>query len=181
MLIGILILAALTVGAAVLLITTPADEPDPVASEPPESGYNGNDNGLDPGDIETLPGPGMEDPPPEENDNNENDNDNDNDEDPLPTINSVAITFAGSVLTDFSEDVGDRIQLAVRIDPAAAGQEANIDWFSSAPAIVDVVADDISGLTATTTHISRGQALITVTVTEPDGTEHTAQTYARTR
>ena len=100
---------------------------------------------------------------------------------PVPAIDSIAITFAGIVLTNFLENVGDRIPLAVRIEPAAAGQEATIFWSSSAPNIVDILADDASGLTATATHISRGMAVITVTVIEPDGTEHTAQTTARTR
>ena len=178
MLIGILILAALTVGAAVLLITTPADEPDPVAVEPPGYEYNDNDDSLL-GDPHTVEGAGLE-----ENDNDENDNDNDNDDDnddePLPTINSVAITFAGTVVVDFMEPVATQIPLAVRIDPAAAGQYADIVWYSSHPTIVDIVPS-VDGHNATTHHISAGMSTITVTVTAPDGTEHTAETIARTR
>ena len=100
---------------------------------------------------------------------------------PVSAIDSVAITFAGIVVTNFVENVGDRIPLAVRIEPEAAGYEASIFWSSSAPNIVDIVPDDGFGLTATATHISRGMAVITVTVIEPDGTEHTARTTARTR
>jgi hypothetical protein len=167
MLICVLILAVLTVGAAVLLITTPEPD-DPVSNGGIEQPNGDEENGsdLDDSGVVYIPGPDIEpqpepDPPEEENQDPP---------DPLPpAINSIIVTFGGSPLThhdEYSAAVGDRLALGVRIDPAAAADYAEIRWESSNPAIVEVVPipEDETNLTVMATHIAPGVTTITVFV-----------------
>ena len=78
-------------------------------------------------------------------------------------VESVTITFAGEVVTDFLGFVGVGTPLAVSIEPTNAAQGAEIIWESDNPNVVEITPDP-GGLTATAMHMSPGWTTITVTV-----------------
>ena len=161
MLICVLILAVLTVGAAVLLLTTPEEVPDPGPAIDYQNGEEDNGPLEDPGTV-SIPGPELPPPPEPEPDPPPP-------EPAPPAINSITVTHGGVPLrfvNEYSANVGDRLRFGVRIDPAAAADYAEIRWVPQNPNIVDIVAEDETGLTAMATHIARGYARWTVYVND---------------
>jgi len=124
MLISVLIMAVITVGAGILLFSTPveAEAQDPPEEEPvittPEDDLS-SVQGLLP-----EPTPIFEEPEPEE---------------PAMTleVTSIQITYGGNVLTDFTERKGVPIELGVRIEPP--GVDVEIEWESTNEEVFEFV------------------------------------------
>jgi len=159
MLIGILILAVLVVAAGVLLFTTPkpaqpaVTEPDVDLEEPSST------PGL-PGDDANVGFPGIGASPSKEPDDEKEDDTTT--PAPVPTVQSVTITYDGRTKTDFTAGVGERVPLRARIEPV--GIEEEIIWESSNPDVFQVVAANTEGTAVTVTGVGRGTATLTVTV-----------------
>ena len=155
MLVGVLIMAVLVVAAGVLLFTTPAqggEEAEPsgdIETSSPPSLLPGEDDTTTiedtgpPPSVSTTPPPSVSTTPP------------------TPTIETVTIRYSGSVRTEFTARVGERVPLSVRIDPL--GIEAEIIWASSNRNVFEVVPN-IDGTQATVTAIAIGTETLTVTV-----------------
>ena len=155
MLISILIMAVFTVGAGILLFTTPVDADAQSPADDPS--INSPED-----DIEQVigilpePTPVYEEPEPEE---------------PViiqPEISSLTITYSGSPLRDneFTMSVRDNpIPLNIRIEPPGSESGLEIKWWSEDPDVADVVeAPGMGGLGATVTSISTGTTRIFVSV-----------------
>lgn len=169
MLICILILAALTVGAATLLLTADPEE-DAFIDVP--SNYDENDdtddNGLDDTGLHTITGPGID---GDTYDENENDYENDYEFIPAPPpINSITITINGFIpqFGEYTTRVGERYTAGVRIDPAAANDPdfVSIEWESSNPDAFEVVASPENPASASITHLAAGRGNLIVRVND---------------
>ena len=79
-------------------------------------------------------------------------------EPPVTEALSLAITYAGMVVTDFTETVGSRVPLRVRIEPAGAEFDEEIIWTSSDTSVFDVVKSDLYWTDAVVTIVGAGAA-----------------------
>lgn len=169
MLISVLIMAAFTVAAGVLLFTTPgiAEEPDdPPDEEPTTNNGNIEDN------IVTQPGLHPE--PPVVEDTPE----------PEPTPPPMVVTSLSVVTSDgnplpfrdeFTFHVGDTLGLQVRTEPPGAEREFEILWTTSNPEVFDVVVIPLGdglphGYGATVTGTGTGNATLTIAVGDVETT-----------
>ena len=75
-----------------------------------------------------------------------------------PNVQSLYITYAGRVVTDFTEYVGAKIPLRVRIEPAGLQFAEEITWTSSDPGVFEVVTNNPEGTAATVVIIGSGLA-----------------------
>lgn len=154
MLVGILILAVLVVAVAVLLLTsdkpedgsmageTPSSEPTSDLSTLPDDSQNTSESGPE---IETSTSPAVVETSPETS---------------APIVESVMITYAGVKKTDFTEKIGIKVPLKVKIEPA--GIEVEIEWISSNTDVFEVVKTDVNGLSANVIGKGRGDETLTV-------------------
>ena len=145
MIIGVLIMAVLVVAAGVLLFTTPKpiDDPQPskgISSPSPTMPSESDNTGLEntstppPASPSATPSPS---PTPT----------------PTPKIVSVDITYSGTVKTDFTGIVGEKVPLRVKIEPVGIEVTEPIIWESSNKEVFDVVAQDLEGKNAEVTII----------------------------
>jgi hypothetical protein len=150
MLISVLIMAAFTVAAGILLFTTPvdADSSTPPENEPGISmpGEEGNESmeGRHPVVPTTEPPPTTTEPPPP------------------PVVTDIFIVYDGRVLTDFTQPRGVPIELRARIEPV--GIDAEIIWSSSNPEVFEVVPVDVGGVGVRVTGIARGDEKLILSV-----------------
>ena len=155
MLICILIMAVMVAAVGALLITTPAPEVDmpmiPSTEEPPASPLLSGDDGFTsiPGIPLPSPTPTPEVEIPQQT--------------PQP-IDSITITYDGRRRDDITARVGEKVPLAVRIEPPGVEFEGDIEWTSSNPGVFDVVKENTEGTRAVVTGIGVGTATLTVTV-----------------
>ena len=161
MIIAILIMAVLVVATGALLFTTPQpDEPEDLSMGLSEDSHQDLPDDLQ---NTSLEGTGPEVPsvpeepeePPEEP------------VPPTPQVQSVTITYAGSTILDFTEPVGERIPLRVRVEPPGAEFEEDVVWTSGNTSVFEVVKDNTEGTSAMVTIIGSGSvnyATLTVTV-----------------
>ena len=161
MIIGVLIMAVLVVAAGILLFTTKPKK-DPVGPTGQSVSESSSPTIPPEDDITTIPGPDATSP--------DEDDIEDIDETPTPEpikIESVTITYAGLPATDFSEPVGTRVPLRVKIEPAGVEFSEEIIWESSNISVFDVVKDNIEGTSAIVTIIGKSgdrNAVLTVSV-----------------
>ena len=147
--IGVLILVALLAAVITLIIISVKSNDDGGSKKDPVEVSTTPDDAM----VTSLPGPSLEPSPtpPEETF-----------EPPAPSVQSVAITYAGSTTVDFMEPVGKNLTLKAKITPADIGLVPV--WTSSNPAIFEVVPDDTTGISVSVTMLSRGRATLTCTV-----------------
>ncbi|MCL2126508.1 MAG: hypothetical protein FWH33_11070 [Oscillospiraceae bacterium] len=155
MIVGILIMVVLVVAAGILLFTAPKDEDDAFAAEtPPTETEESTPPIPDENDVIDMPGIGPSVTPPESEDD-------ETDAEPVdtapPGVTSVTITYAGYMKDDFTEPVGSKIPLKVRIEPPGAEYEEDIVWKSSDTSVFDVVPA-ADGLSCNVTIIGSGSA-----------------------
>lgn len=79
-------------------------------------------------------------------------------------VTSVTITYSSRPQTDFTINIGERVPLRARLEPADA--EAFIEWESSDTDVFQVVPQDTEGKSAMVTAIGRGTAELIVTAGE---------------
>ena len=164
MLIGVLILALLVVVAGILLFTTPRPEeetePDPSLMET-ESPILPDDSGN-----VSLDGEGPTVEPSEEPLETPSETPT-----PVPRAESIEITYAGSLIDDFSEPRGTRIPLRVRIEPAGVEFSERVVWRSSDTSVFEVVEENTEGTAATVTITGTGSATMATLTVSIDGVE----------
>jgi hypothetical protein len=162
MIIGIIFIVIILAATAVLLITSIKNGKDdaaggpssdiPVTANVPDDGSNTevvNPDYTPPVETET--------PPPET---------------PAPTLESVKITFNGSVLAvdkdsgnyDMSAKVGETLTLKAKLTPEGIEGLKPV-WESSDATVFDAVPD-IDGISAKVTMLKKGTARLTITVGE---------------
>jgi len=162
MIIGILIMAVLVVAAGVLLFTAPnsneAAATPPTVPETPET--------VDMPDE--LQNTSMEGIGPSVSPSDDPEEDEDETPSPEPqTVQSITITYAGYYIDDFTEPVGTKIPLKVRVEPVSMELEEPIIWTSSDTSVFAVVTDNTEGTSALVTIIGSGSqksATLTVSV-----------------
>jgi len=163
MIIGVLILAVLVVAAGVLLFTTP--RPEDELERDPSPQISDEDPSRMPGDTDNINMPGLTSPDPSPSEPEETD-----DETPTPTpvqVQSIEITYAGTKMEDFSEPVGKKTPLRIRVEPPGAEVDAEIIWTSSDTSVFEVVADNLEGTAASVTITGTGSArhaILTVSI-----------------
>ena len=158
MLVGILIMVVLVVASAVLLAITPNENPqDEIGSDILETETSGL--GDESGNIKVT-----NEETPEETSPTETEEETPTATTPVP-IQSVTITYAGSQTVDFSEPRGREIPLVVKIEPAGAEFNEEIEWISSDITVFEVVKTTVDGTHALVTIIgSSGQKAAVLTV-----------------
>jgi len=159
MIVGILIMSVLVVAVGILLFTAPT--PEQVFEEPEDTSEPSSspDNTLSDNDTISEDGKTVvtQSPPP-----------SDEPEDPTPTptpaptVESVDITYSNTIKTDITLQVGERVPLRARVEPAGIELTEKIIWLSSNPSVFDVVADNLEGTSAEITRIGQGTATLTV-------------------
>lgn len=145
--IGVLILVALLAAVIALIIISVRND-EGAEPTPPASTI-----GIDDSTNTQIPGPSIEPSPtpPEESF-----------VPPPPSVQSVAITYAGATKTDITEKVGTTLTFKANILPADI--DLVPEWTSSDPSVFEVVPEDTSGLTAKVTMIGKGNATLKLTV-----------------
>jgi len=155
MLISILVMGVLVVAAGVLLFTTAPDAdavPNDTAEAPPSL--------INADDITQVDGANQALDDPLEDDG----------DDPLgeptpvpgPTVTSVVITHHNRRIEDFTQPLGQPIELGVRIEPV--GVQEDIIWLSGDSAVFEVVPLNPEGTSARITGVGVGHATLTVSV-----------------
>ena len=141
MLISVLIMAVFTVGAGILLFSTPVDA-DAQSPEDEMSISSPEDDIDSQPSLVPEPTPDFVEPPPPE-------------EPALPMeVTSAQIVYDGRVMSDFTLKKGDTIEMRARIEPP--GVDAEIIWESSNPDIFEVVPVDVGGVGVKITAIANG-------------------------
>jgi len=79
-----------------------------------------------------------------------------------PGLHSLAITYSGRQVQDFTLAVGDEVSLGISIPPVVSGYE--VEWHSSDHSIFGVVLTNTTGTEAMVTAIGRGTATLTASV-----------------
>jgi DNA-directed RNA polymerase subunit RPC12/RpoP len=153
MLAGIAMMTVLVIAVGVLLIT--AAEPPP-ESPPTQAVDTGTPSGL-PGDSDNTSVTGDNTTPPPDTPPSIDDTQSSL----PPSVESVTITYAGRKIEDFSEPIGKKIVLKVKIEPEGIDEE--ITWSSTNNSVFEVVPSE-DGLSATVTIIGRGSARVLVKV-----------------
>ena len=81
-----------------------------------------------------------------------------------PQVQSVVITYEGTVTQDFSESVGTKIPLQARWEPDGINPNEPVEWESSDTSIFTVKADNPEGTDATVTITGVGTATLIASV-----------------
>lgn len=146
--IGILILVALLAAVITLIIISVRNDEGNEPVPPSSSGFIDDSTNTSIPGISPDPSPT---PTPVESF-----------EPPPPSVQSVAITYAGTVKVDITEAVGTTLTLKARILP----EDTKLvpEWTSSDPTVFDVVPEDTTAMAVKVTMLTKGQATLTVTV-----------------
>ncbi|MCL2248692.1 MAG: hypothetical protein FWC13_05440 [Oscillospiraceae bacterium] len=161
MLISVLIMAAFTVAAGVLLFTTPVDAVEP--EEVPDDDYSTSVED----EITTLPGlatpsPIIDDPPEEIYE-----------PEPPLTVTSVQIrygdTLAGAPHSprEITIRVGSQYEFRARVEPPGI-DDIDFHWESTNTDAFDAVAVDVGGVGVRVTGLARGSGYLVLTVGEAE-------------
>jgi len=173
MLISVLIMAVFTVGAAILLFSTPtADAQDPVDTPSLGSSVEDDINSLPPVTTDPTPTPTIETTPVIK-----------------LSVSSVTITYGGRVLPEFTLRQGELLRdVRVNIEPIEIIElyDLKIEWESSNEDQFQIVPNLVNGryYSVDATGIaSSGFARLIVTVGDPEdgGMEHSIRVYSSPR
>lgn len=174
MLVGILILAVLVIAVAVLLFTTP--DPDVSAGQvvkTTETGLPSESHSV-PGESENVveTGTHVVEPPPTtsggENEDPITDSPSPNTQ--MTAIESVKITYSGTLAKDFTITINERVPLSVKYEPA--GADVEIEWTSSNTDVfrIEKVKNSIDGSKIECVGVGIGDAKVIVRVNDVEST-----------
>ncbi|MDR3210167.1 MAG: hypothetical protein LBT36_06045 [Oscillospiraceae bacterium] len=145
---------AVLVIAVIVLATNVAAEPDAdpnaTASIPPSIPGENDNVGLPGIEVSYEPLPPSPSPTPK-----------------IDVVESVQILYSGTIVSDFSESVGTKILLKLKITPEDTSLKPV--WTSGDSEYFEVVPTDTTG-TSATVHILKGGKSVTLTVTVGDVT-----------
>ena len=149
MLIGVLILAALVLATGFLIFTAPEDPNAGLGPSISDSDQDPNYVEEEPPDTSPPPTPELPTIVPEP-------------PSPQPQVSFVTITYNGRKIEDFTEAVGKTVPLGARVEPVGIQEE--IIWMSSDRSVFEVTTTNADGTAAKVTPISKGTAILTVSV-----------------